>query len=102
MNTQSWLLPILPEEVADICRRYHIAWMALFGSAARGEMDELSDYDFVIEFEKEATPSLFDLVHIQRELEDQLGRRVDLGTRSSIKPLLRSEILDNAVVVYAN
>lgn len=102
MNSQTWVLPISPEEVAEICRRHQISWMAVFGSAVRDELQDASDYDFVIDFDAAATPSLFDLIHIQRELEERLGRPVDLGTRRSIKPGLREEILSTAVQVYAH
>lgn len=102
MNSQIWVLPISPEEVADLCRRHQIVWMAVFGSAVRGELQDTSDYDFVVEFDEAAKPSLFDLIHIQRELEERLGRPVDLGTRRSIKPALRAEILGTAVQVYAH
>jgi predicted nucleotidyltransferase len=101
VQIEAWILPIPPEEIADICRRYQITWMAVFGSAARRELRPESDYDFLVEFGEEANPSFFDLAHIQHELEDRLGRPVDLGTRSSIKPALRTIILSEAIPVYA-
>lgn len=67
----------------------------LFGSAARGEDSPTSDLDFMVEMEPGR--SLFDLFGLADDLEIALGRKVDLATRTSLKPLVRGEAERDAV-----
>lgn len=68
--------------------------LALFGSAARGELRETSDLDFVVEFKRKTFDAYMDLKAL---LEDLFGRKVDLVLADAIKPRLRAAILDEAV-----
>lgn len=70
---------------------------SLFGSAARGEMNQDSDIDFLIEFPRGKT--LFDLVDLQNQLEANLNSKIDLVTFKSIHPLLRDQILKEQVQI---
>ena len=73
-------------EIDQLCRRYGVRRLELFGSAASGRFDPASsDLDFLVEFA--AGPSArwrdyFDLLHA---LEDLLGRRVDLVETRAIR-----------------
>jgi len=71
---------------------------ALFGSYARGDATEDSDIDLLIEF-KGKKKSLFDLVALKNQLEEKLGRDVDLLTYNSLHPLLRDSILSEQVII---
>ena len=71
---------------------------AFFGSFARGEATEDSDIDLLIEF-KGKKKSLLDLVALKMELEEALGRHVDLITYNSLHPLLRERILSEQVII---
>ena len=62
-----------------------------------GEVKEDSDIDILVEIEEDI--SLLDFVGIKIELEEVLGRKVDLVEYSTIKPLLRKRILDEQVVL---
>ena len=68
--------------------------MFLFGSVARGTDAQGSDLDLLVEFEPGS--SLFDLLHLTRELEDLLGRPVDVVSRGGLKPR-DTRILEEAV-----
>jgi uncharacterized protein len=70
----------------------------LFGSVARDEARPDSDVDFLVEFSIEAT--LFDLFHVQHYLEDILGCKVDLGTKSALRQHLREPVLQEAVRAF--
>lgn len=86
------------ERVEEICRRNDIDSLLLFGSVARGEETEESDVDLLVRFAR--PKSLLDLVRIEREFSEALGRRVDLLTEGSLSPYLRERILGEAAVLY--
>ena len=71
---------------------------ALFGSFARGDATEESDIDLLIEF-KGKKKSLLDLAALKIQLEESLGRNVDLITYNSLHPLLRNRILSEQVII---
>jgi uncharacterized protein len=66
----------------------------LFGSAARGETSEDSDIDFLVEFEPGR--SLLDHAALVLDLEELLGRKVDIVTERGLYWLLRRRILKEA------
>jgi hypothetical protein len=92
------------EEIAEFCRRNHIQKLSLFGSVLRGDFGESSDVDVLVEFEAGAKHSLFDLVHMQRELREILGREVDLVDRRDVERsenyIRRKHILNSLETVY--
>jgi len=82
------------EENRNAIRRYGVRRLGLFGSCARGECKEVSDLDFVVEFEKKSFDAYMDLKLLLEELFDC---NVDLVISDSIKPRLRSVILGEAI-----
>ena len=93
---------VLPElEIAAICRRYQVKELAVFGSAARGEMRLDSDIDLLVDFLPEARPGLLGLSAMRREFSALLSRHVDLAVKPALKPLIRPEVLADARVIYA-
>lgn len=84
-------------KVLPILRRYDVVRAAIFGSFVRGEMKEGSDTDILVEFEGEK--SLIDLAGLKIELEERLGRKVDVLTYRSLHPLLRDRILNEQKVI---
>jgi predicted nucleotidyltransferase len=85
--------------LAEVCRRYGVRRLLLFGSFARGEADEESDLDLLVEFFPGRTPGL-GFVRLQEELTRLFGRRVDLHTPGSLSPYLREEILKEARPIH--
>ncbi|MGI8738954.1 MAG: nucleotidyltransferase family protein [Gammaproteobacteria bacterium] len=90
------------ERMADLCRRYGIRSLTLFGSATRADFRPDSDIDVLVEFEKNAEASLFDLVEIARELSELFGNRaVDVVTPAVLRnPYRRRAILKDLERVY--
>ncbi len=66
---------------------------------ARDEATEASDIDLLVSFSRPV--SLLQLVTLERELSDALGRKVDLLTEASLSPYLRDHILKERQLVYA-
>lgn len=73
------------DELAAFCRRWQITELALFGSALRDDFGPDSDVDLLVSFAPDAGHSLFDLVAMEEELEEMLGREVDLVERAGIE-----------------
>ena len=75
-------------KVDDICDKYGINYLGLFGSVARGEETPESDVDLLVKFDKKRKIGLFGLAEIQSEFEKRLGRKVDLVTKLNkyVKP----------------
>ena len=81
-----------------VFKKYKITKASLFGSVARGEDKHKSDIDFLISPAHGTT--LFDIAGMKIDLEEQLGRQVDLVTYGSINPFIKSQVLDKQMVVY--
>jgi len=87
----------IKETLAGVLERNGVKKAAIFGSVARGEATEESDIDILVEFE--GRKSLLDLSGLKLELEDILGRKVDVLTYGSLHPLLRDRILKEQVLI---
>jgi predicted nucleotidyltransferase len=91
----------LPEaEIGKICRRYRVKELAVFGSAARGEMRPDSDIDLLVEFLPEAKVSLLQHFAAEREFSELLGRKVDLVSKRALREALKEEVLSQARRIY--
>ena len=88
--------------LAEMCRRYNVRELSLFGSAVRGEMGPDSDIDILVEFEPGARIGLIKFESFVDELELLSGRRIDLVTKSGLKPWVRPSVLKDARVIYAS
>lgn len=84
-------------QILTICEAYGASNVAVFGSVARGEEQPASDVDFLVDLDPRR--SLLDHIGLQQELEDLLGVRVDVVTRRGLHPLLRDNVLAEAVPV---
>jgi len=87
-----------PSKIADFCRQYDITFLGVFGSFARGDFGPESDADILVRFSK--WKSLLDLVRIERELAERIGRPVDLVTEDSLSPYLRERIKGEVKSIY--
>jgi predicted nucleotidyltransferase len=94
-------IEIPTQELAEICRKYHIRQLALFGSVLRHDFGPHSDVDVLVEFERDAQIGFIALSRIQRELSALLQRPVDLVPRDGLKARIRDAVLSSAEVLYA-
>lgn len=94
------------DRIRELCRKWKVEELAVFGSALREDFGAGSDVDLLVRFAPEARWSLLDHARMERELEQILGRRVDLVTRDAIEEspnwLVRREILGSARPIYAH
>jgi len=84
-------------KIAPIFKRYGVKRAGVFGSCVRRKMREDSDIDMLVEIEKDI--SLLDFVGLKLEIEDALGRKIDLVEYSTVKPLLKDRILKEEVTI---
>ncbi len=98
----SGLLNIVDSELAQICVRYRIRRLAVFGSLLTGAARPDSDIDLLVEFEAGLEPGLLGMSHIEIELGQLLGRKVDLRTAEDLSPYFRDDVLRNAKIAYAS
>jgi uncharacterized protein len=89
-----------PSWLAAWAGRHGVRRVWLFGSAARGALRPDSDIDVAIEFADDAPKGLFELVEMQDEMAERLGRRVDLGTLSSMRPYVRHAAERDLVLIH--
>ncbi|MBU1706295.1 nucleotidyltransferase family protein [bacterium] len=83
--------------ILPILQSYGVGKAGLFGSFIRGETRKNSDIDILVKIEKDI--SLLDFVGLKLEIEEALGRKVDLVEYDTIKPLLKERILNEQVVI---
>jgi hypothetical protein len=98
MNTA---LPIPDQELAELCRRSRVHWLAVFGSGLTKDFGPQSDVDLLVDLAPEARVGFLTLSQMARELSALLGRPVDLVPRSGLKPAIRETVLRKAQVIYA-
>ena len=95
---------ISPRVLEEFCRKWEVSELSVFGSAVREDFGPSSDIDILVTFEAGAKHGLFDLVRMRAELEDILGREVDLVSRRGIEAsrnhIRREAILGSARVLY--
>ncbi len=87
----------IKHKILPILKYYNIKKAGLFGSLVRGELQKDSDIDILVEIK--GNISLLDFVGIKLEIEEALGRKVDLVEYAAIKPLLRDNILKEQVAI---
>ena len=87
------------DEIVAFCQRYHIRRLALFGSVLRDDFGPDSDVDVLVEFEQGRTPG-WEIVTIEDELSDLLGRSVDLRTPEELSRHWRERAVEAAQVIH--
>ena len=89
------LLRAKRDEILQICAKYGARNVRVFGSVARGEADEQSDFDLLVEFEPNR--SLLDHAGLWVELQELLGVKVDVVSAHGLKPRIRERVLQEAI-----
>jgi predicted nucleotidyltransferase len=90
-------LAALRPDVLAVARRHGASNLRIFGSIATGHEHAVSDLDLLVDLPAEQ--SLLGVISLRQDLEDLLGCSVDVTEETSLHPLIRDEILGQAVVV---
>jgi predicted nucleotidyltransferase len=94
------------QQIGEICRKYGVSQLSVFGSVLRADFRAESDVDFLVVFRgNNAGPWLAKYQHMEAELAGLLGRRVEVVSRRAVEQsrnyLRRNAILSSARVLYA-
>lgn len=90
-------IKLIRAEKETIQRQYLVKSLLLFGSVARDQAMPGSDIDLIVEFNQ--TVGLFHFIALKQYLEEILGCKVDLATYRSLKPYIKQQVLEEAVLV---
>jgi uncharacterized protein len=101
VESRSLPIDIPMDAVAELCRKYHVRELALFGSVLDPRFGPDSDVDVLVDFEADARIGFLGLAALARELGHVLDRQVDLVPKNGLKQRIRRSILESAEVIYA-
>jgi uncharacterized protein len=87
------------EKLNELCRRYHVRKLSVFGSRLRGDHGPDSDLDLLVEFDSDHFPG-WEFFTLERELEDIFGVKVDLLTEGSLRERIRNQVVHAASPIY--
>lgn len=88
---------LLRERLKSLTSDYGVAQIGVFGSCVRGEITEGSDIDILVEFERPI--GFFKFLELEEYLGEYLGAKVDLVTRTALKPRIGQRILSEVVML---
>jgi len=97
MKTLKEIEKILKENKAILAERFKVKEIGIFGSYVRGEQKEKSDVDMFVEFSEPV--SLLHLAGLENFLTDLIGIKADIGTKKSLKPRIKEQVLKEAVII---
>ncbi len=87
-------------KIAELCRKNKVRELSIFGSRARGDNRPDSDYDLLVEFLPNSGVSLFEYSRMQIDLEDIIGKKVDLVDKTGLKRFIKDRVLAEARPIY--
>jgi predicted nucleotidyltransferase len=89
--------------IAELCRRYHVMRLDVFGSLVAGDFNESSDIDFLVEFDTDVNRCRFDnFFELLRAMEQLFGRRVDLVEAGGFRnPYFIKRVNETRKPIYA-
>jgi predicted nucleotidyltransferase len=98
-------IPVDRDKITAYCKKWKITEFSFFGSVLTDEFRPDSDVDVMVTFAEDVKWGLWDIGHMEDELKDMFGRKVDLITRKSVTQsenyLMRRSILAGTSVYYA-
>lgn len=95
MKTKEEILKILKKSYPYMKKNFKVKSIGLFGSYAREEQTETSDINILVEFE--VPVGFFKFIGLEYYLSDNLGAKVNLVTPDALKPLIKPDIMAEAV-----
>lgn len=82
------------QEILELAHKHGMTNVRVFGSMARGEADEASDLDLLVDYAQGS--NLFDQIDFKQELEERLQRSVDVATPKSLHWFIKNKVITEA------
>ena len=90
------------DDVINICKKYAIIELSIFGSSIRDDFNNNSDVDILVSFGKNSNITLFDVMELENEFSKLLNKKVDIVEKESLKNAIRkNRILSTREIIYA-
>jgi predicted nucleotidyltransferase len=89
----------LEELKPSLEEKFKVKSIGIFGSYIRGEEKKESDLDILVDFEESADLSLLDFIRLENHLSEELGVKVDLVEKRTLKPRIGKRILEEVVSI---
>jgi uncharacterized protein len=87
--------------VEEICKKYKVEFLGVFGSAARGDDGPDSDVDVLVRFAKDSDASLLDMVIMEEKLAEMMAnKKIDLVTKDFLSPYIRDGVMQDLIGIY--
>ena len=96
--TQNPRLKLIYTALKPYIEEFGISKIAVFGSYARGEDKPDSDIDIIVNMSNHF--GIYKFIGLKQSLEDKLGKRVDLVEPQCLEPLIKDEVLSQAITIY--
>lgn len=97
MRSLKTIKEIIKKNKRILEEKYKVKVLGIFGSYSRRDSRKGSDIDIIVEFYQ--TPDFFEFIRLEEFLQNLLGIRVDLVTPDALKPLIKNEILKEAIYI---
>ena len=88
------------QKIAELCRRYKVRELSLFGSRARGDERPDSDLDLLVEFLPHSGIGLIEYSRMQIDLSELLQTKVDLVSKRWLNKRIRDRVLSDVKPIY--
>ena len=88
---------ILQNHKSDIENQFHVKQIGIFGSVTRGEENENSDIDILVEFSKPV--GFFTFLKLEEYLKNKLKADIDLVSKKALKPVIGKQILQEVIFI---
>jgi len=88
------------QKIEEVCRKYHVRKLSIFGSTLHGNARPDSDLDVLVEFEPGHVPGFFTFVELEEQLSSIFSRNVDLRTPQDLSKYFRENVVREALPVY--
>jgi predicted nucleotidyltransferase len=91
------------EQIRELCEKFNVKELYLFGSAATDDFSEDSDLDFIVKFDRKGFEGAFDqFIDFKHELEQMYGRSVDLYHHKKFRnSIFQQEVERSKKLLYA-
>ena len=97
MNSLEVIKDILSQAKEELREKYKMKYLGIFGSVSRGEQEDDSDIDIMVDFEEGA--DLFDLTGLTLFLEEKFQQKVDIVPRKALREEIKESVLKDLIPV---